>query len=100
VKIKGGTMKSLQKMKYIALSVLAILIIFVFFYSYATASVNTFILKNLLDFYIIPAVSSPDSLPPNEKEQARLDALANSVARAIGFTWTSENEGMAKDQTS
>jgi CubicO group peptidase (beta-lactamase class C family) len=47
------------------------------------------ILKNLLDFYIIPAASSPDALPSNGKEQARLDALVNSVARAIGFTWTS-----------
>jgi len=55
------------------------------------------ILKNLLDFYIIPAASSFDSLPPNEKEQVRLDALVNSVGKAIGFTWTSENEGMAKD---
>jgi CubicO group peptidase (beta-lactamase class C family) len=55
------------------------------------------ILKNLLDFYIIPAASSPGSLPPKEKEQARLDALVNSAAKAIGFTWTSENEGVAKD---
>jgi len=38
-------------------------------------------------------------LPSNEKEQARLDALVNSVIKAppTGFTWTSENEGMAKD---
>ncbi len=55
------------------------------------------ILKNLLDFYIIPAASSPNSLPSSTAEQARLDALVNNVARAIGFTWTSEIEGMAKD---
>ena len=38
-------------------------------------------------------------MPSNEKEQARLDALVNSVIKAppTGFTWTSENEGMAKD---
>ena len=53
--------------------------------------------KNLLDSYIIPAASSPDSLPSNAEEQARLDSLVNSVAKAIEFTWTSENEGMAKD---
>lgn len=53
--------------------------------------------KYLLDFYIIPAASSPDSLPSITEEQARLDALVNSVAKAIGFTWASENEGMAKD---
>jgi CubicO group peptidase (beta-lactamase class C family) len=55
------------------------------------------VLKNMLDFYIIPAAASPDSLPSNGKEQVRLDALVNSVAKAIGFTWTSENEGIAKD---
>ena len=53
--------------------------------------------KNLLDFYIIPAVSSTNSLPSSTEEQARLDALVNSVAKAIEFTWTSENEGIAKD---
>jgi CubicO group peptidase (beta-lactamase class C family) len=55
------------------------------------------ILKNLLDFYIIPAASSSNSLPSNGIEQARLDKLVNSVAKATGFTWTSENEGIAKD---
>ena len=53
--------------------------------------------KNLLESYIIPAALSPDSLPPNTKEQARLDDLINSAAKAIEFIWTSENEGMAKD---
>jgi CubicO group peptidase (beta-lactamase class C family) len=53
--------------------------------------------KNLLDSYIIPAASSTNSLPSNTEEQARLDALVNSVAKAIGFTWTSEKEGIAKD---
>jgi len=55
------------------------------------------ILKNLLDFYIIPAASSSTALPSDTVGQARLDALVNSAAKAIGFTWTSENEGMAKD---
>ena len=36
-------------------------------------------------------------MPSSTEEQARLDALVNSVAKAIGFTWTSENEGIAKD---
>ncbi len=60
---------------------------------------ESLISKNLLDFFIIPAASSPDSLPSNTDEQARLDALVNSVAKAppTGFTWTSENEGMAKE---
>ena len=55
--------------------------------------------KKLLDSYIIPAASSSNSLPSSTEEQARLDALVNSVAKAspTGFTWTSENEGMAKD---
>jgi len=53
--------------------------------------------KNILDFYIIPAASSPGPLPPNTQEQARLDEFVNSAAKAFGFTWTSENEGMAKD---
>ncbi len=44
--------------------------------------------KNLLDSYIIPAASSTNSLPSSTEEQARLDALANSVAKAIEFTWT------------
>jgi CubicO group peptidase (beta-lactamase class C family) len=58
---------------------------------------DSLISKNLLDSYIIPAASSTNSLPSNTEEQARLDALVNSVVKAIGYTWTSENEGMAKD---
>jgi len=53
--------------------------------------------KNLLDFYIIPAAASPDALPPNTQGQTRLDALVKSAARAVGFIWTSEDEGIAKD---
>jgi len=49
------------------------------------------ILKNLLDFYIIPAAASPDTLPSNTEEQVRLDALVNSAAKAIGFTWLWNN---------
>lgn len=56
-----------------------------------------FIPKLLLQNYIIPAAEASKPLPSNTEEQARLDALANSVAKAIGFTWTSEKEGMAKD---
>jgi len=60
---------------------------------------ESLISKKLLDIYIIPAVASTNSLPSNTEQQARLDALVNSVATAPqdGFTWTSENEGMAKD---
>jgi hypothetical protein len=53
--------------------------------------------KKLLDSYIIPSVSSSDSLPSNTEEQVRLDALVNRVAKAKAYTWTSENEGIAKD---
>ena len=53
--------------------------------------------KNLLDSYIIPAASSSTALPSDTVGQARLDALVNSAARAIAYTWTSEKEGMAKD---
>lgn len=55
------------------------------------------IAKNLLDFYIITAASSAGALPPNQKEQARLDEFVNNAARAVGFIWTSEDEGVARD---
>ena len=55
------------------------------------------IAKNLLDFYIIPAASSSGALPPDKKEQARLDELVNDAARAVAFIWTSEDEGVARD---
>ncbi len=58
---------------------------------------RSLILKNLLDFYIIPAASSPDALPSDTEEQARLEALVKSVAGAIGFTWISEAEGIARE---
>ena len=57
---------------------------------------DSLVSKNLLDSYIIPAASSPDSLPSSRAEQARLDTIINSVAKAIGFTWTSEKEGKAE----
>ena len=53
--------------------------------------------KKLLDAYIIPAASSPNSLPLSTEEHARLDAIVKSVAKAIEFTWTSEKDGIAKD---
>ena len=55
------------------------------------------IAKNLLDFYIIPAASSSGVLPPDKKEQARLDELVNRAARPVVFIWTSEDEGIARD---
>ncbi len=55
------------------------------------------IAKNLLDFYIIAATSSPGALPPNEKEQKRLDSLVTGAGRAVGFIWTSEGEGIARE---
>lgn len=56
-----------------------------------------FITKTLLESYIIPAASSPDPLPSNTEEQARLDAVLNSVSMPIEYTWTSEKEGVAKN---
>ena len=53
--------------------------------------------RGLLQNYIIPAAEAAKPLPSNTEEQARLDALVNSVARATAYTWTSEKEGMAKD---
>lgn len=55
------------------------------------------ILKNLLDFYIIPAASSSNALPINRQEQARLDTLVNRVAKRKAYSWISEKEGMAED---
>ncbi|UCE54304.1 MAG: serine hydrolase [Desulfobacterales bacterium] len=51
----------------------------------------------LLQNYIIPAAEASKPLPSNTEEQARLDALVKSVARATPYIWTSEKEGMAKD---
>ena len=53
--------------------------------------------KLLLQNYIIPAAEAAIPSPSNTAEQARLDAVVKSVAKAVGFTWTSEKEGMAKD---
>jgi hypothetical protein len=55
------------------------------------------ILKNLLDFYIIPAASLSNALPINRPEQARLDTLVNRVAKRKAYSWISEKEGMAED---
>jgi CubicO group peptidase (beta-lactamase class C family) len=53
--------------------------------------------KNLLDFYIIPAISSSDALPSNPDENARFNVLVNDAAKAKAYIWTSENEGIAKN---
>ena len=53
--------------------------------------------SGLLQNYIIPSAEAVKPLPSNTEQQARLIALVNSVAKTIGFTWTSEKEGMAKD---
>jgi CubicO group peptidase (beta-lactamase class C family) len=60
---------------------------------------DSLISKNLLDSYIIPAAVSSNSLPSSTKDQARLDALVISVATAPakGYTWASEDEGVAID---
>ena len=55
------------------------------------------IAKNLLDFYIIPAVSSAGALPPDKQAKARLDELVNRASRTVEFIWTSEDEGIARD---
>lgn len=51
----------------------------------------------LLQNYIIPAAEASKPLPSNTEEQARLDELVKSVARATPYIWTSGKEGMAKD---
>jgi CubicO group peptidase (beta-lactamase class C family) len=53
--------------------------------------------RGLLQNYIIPAAEAAKPLPLNTTEQARLDAIVKSVAKARGFTWISEKEGIAKD---
>ena len=53
--------------------------------------------RRLLEEYILPAAVSANALPSDKEEQNRLYELANSVSKAIEFTWTSEKEGMAKD---
>ena len=58
---------------------------------------ESFTPKKLLDYYIIPAASSPNALPANTQEKARLDALINSASMAPpgGLVWLSESEGTA-----
>ncbi len=64
---------------------------------FAGSGGRALILQNLLDFYIIPAASSAGALPASPQEQARLDALVNTAARAVRFIWTSDAEGIAKN---
>jgi hypothetical protein len=58
-----------------------------------------YIIKNLLESYIIPAAVSTKPLPFNPKESARFADLQASISEvpAKGFIWTSEKEGVAKD---
>lgn len=51
----------------------------------------------LLQNYIIFSAETNKSLPPNDSEQARLDAQVKRVAKEIAFTWTSETEGVARE---
>lgn len=55
--------------------------------------------KKLFDTYIIPAASSSEKLPPSTKDQARLNSLVGSIAKApsAGLSWISKNKGVAKD---
>jgi len=58
-----------------------------------------YIIKNLLESYIIPAAVSTKPLPFNPKESVRFADLQASIseAPAKGFIWTSEKEGVAED---
>jgi CubicO group peptidase (beta-lactamase class C family) len=58
-----------------------------------------YIIKNLLESYIIPAAVSTKPLPFNPTESARFVDLQASIseAPAKGFIWTSEKKGVAKD---
>ena len=53
--------------------------------------------KKLLTDYIIPAASSSVPLPNNPEEKARLDNIQASITKApaLGFIWTTKNEGVA-----
>ncbi|MDA3918303.1 MAG: serine hydrolase [Deltaproteobacteria bacterium] len=55
--------------------------------------------KKLFENYIIPAASSPEKLPPNTKDQVRLNSLVSGAAKAplAGLSWISKNKGAAKD---
>jgi len=55
--------------------------------------------QRLLSEYIIPAAASPEPLPANPKNKARLDSLTQSYskARPQRFTWISEEDGVAED---
>jgi hypothetical protein len=60
---------------------------------------DSLVSKKLFDSYIIPAAVSSNLLPSNTEEQTRLDALVSSIATAParGYTWASEDEGVAMD---
>jgi CubicO group peptidase (beta-lactamase class C family) len=55
--------------------------------------------KKLLTDYIIPAASSSVPLPNNPEEKARLDNIQASITKApaLGFIWTTKNEGVANE---
>jgi len=57
------------------------------------------ILQRLLSGYIIRAAASPEPLPDNPKNKARLDSLTNSCSRPRPqrFIWISEEDGVAED---
>ena len=58
---------------------------------------NFYVPKRLLEKYILPAVVSAGPLPLHKEDKVRLDELVNSAAKPIGFTWTSEKEGIAEN---
>ncbi len=60
---------------------------------------DSFVPKKLLNSYIVPALSSSDTLPQNKKEQIRLNMLVNQVAKSNTYIWSSESEGIAKNYT-
>ena len=62
---------------------------------------TSFVPKQLLDQFIIPAARAPGPLPAKPEQNARLNALIASFAEAPpeGFTWSPEPQGAAKDGT-
>jgi CubicO group peptidase (beta-lactamase class C family) len=60
---------------------------------------NMYISGSLLQEYIMPAIVSPEPLPPNPHEVKRLNDLLASIAKAPtqGAVWLTESEGIAKD---
>ncbi len=60
---------------------------------------ESLVAHKLLEDFIIPAASSPQALPSNAEDQARLAQLVDNAAQESkeGAVWISKAEGVAKD---